>query len=89
MAVELSVCFFVFCFFVFVFVFFFNHAVSSCLYAAVVISVSSVTIYLDCGTCRDVLGITAVYTSVVVEGKLLHVCSSELGDSFAFVIKAF
>ena len=30
-----------------------------------------------------------LYTRVVVEWKLIHVCSSELGDSFAFVIKAF
>ena len=44
----------------------FDHAFSSCLYAAVVISVSSATVYLDCGSCRDVLSLTAVYTSVVV-----------------------
>ena len=56
------------------------------------ISVSSVTVCLDCGSFRDVLSLAAVYTSavfVVVEWKLLYACSSELGDNFAFVIVAY
>ena len=55
----------------------------------VVISVSSGTVYLDCGTYGDVLSITAVNTSVLWSESYFRFAAIGLEDVYAFVIKAF
>ena len=55
----------------------------------VIADVCSLTVYLDCGTCSDVLSVTAVYTSGMWSGKYFIFAALNLKTVLLLLLKHF